>query len=163
MKKLFVLIMIIFFFISLNNIVIASPKDKQDELVKEAKSSISHISSSDLSKKMKSDEKFYLIDVRTKAEYDAGHLAGAKWISRGKLEWGVTAMSDDPDVEMILYCRSGSRGSLAVQSLEKLGYKNVKNLDGGFKAWVGAGNTFYNAHGEIKIVNYGATEPGIEK
>ncbi len=163
MKKLSTLTITIFFFLYLSNFVFASPKEELDELVKETKSSISHISPSDLSKKMKSDEKFYLIDVRTKAEYDAGHLAGAKWIPRGKIEWGVTSLTDDPDAEMILYCRSGGRSSLSVQSLEKLGYKNIKDIDGGFKAWVSEGNTFYNAHGENKIVNYGASEPGIKK
>jgi rhodanese-related sulfurtransferase len=40
---------------------------------------------------------------------------------------------------MIVYCRSGVRGTLAALTLKTMGYENVANLDGGFTAWTKAG------------------------
>lgn len=84
-----------------------------------------------------------VIDVREPNEYTEGHLPGAINIPRGVLEFKIgdqPAMSD-PDTDLLVYCRSGARGALATETLMKLGYNNVKNLAGGFKAWQEAGGT----------------------
>ena len=44
-----------------------------------------------------------------------------------------------PDRRVIVYCASGARGSLATLTLKNMGYKNVANMEGGFKGWVAAG------------------------
>jgi rhodanese-related sulfurtransferase len=130
------------------------------QIVSEAKAKASHITVDALKKKIESREKFLLIDVRTEKEYLAGHIQGAIWISRGMLEFKVSGLSKDPKADIVLYCRSGARGSLAMLDLKEIGYENVRDLDGGFMNWVTSGNSVYNQHGEVKVINYGKKEKG---
>ncbi|MDO5028189.1 MAG: rhodanese-like domain-containing protein [Bacillota bacterium] len=71
-------------------------------------------------------QKASLIDVRTKGEYDSGHLPGAINIALDQLENQIQA---DKDQVLIVYCQSGRRSKSASQILADLGYKVV--LDGG--------------------------------
>jgi rhodanese-related sulfurtransferase len=80
------------------------------------------------------------VDVREPDEFKAGHIPGAKSIPRGTIEWMVPKkVSDDKNASIVVYCEHGSRGALATYTLVKMGYKNVKNLEGGRAAWMKAG------------------------
>jgi rhodanese-related sulfurtransferase len=80
------------------------------------------------------------VDVREPDEFKAGHIPGAKSIPRGTIEWMVPKkISDDKNASIVVYCEHGSRGALATYTLVQMGYKNVKNLEGGRAAWVKAG------------------------
>jgi len=155
MKFLKVYIMI--FVLLLGSFAYAELKSK-DLLVSEAKAKAAHIPIDALKQKIEAGEKFILIDVRTEKEYLAGHIKGAVWISRGTLEFDIQDVTSDPKADIVLYCRSGARGSLSMLALKDLGYENVKDLDGGFKNWVSSGNSVYNMHGEAMVVNYGKKE-----
>ena len=128
-------------------------KSKQ-EIASEAKSKAPHITSQQLSDYLSGDEGFILLDIRTEAEYQAGHIQGAQWFPRGNLEFYVQDFIADPDSKIILYCRSGGRSALATLTMLDMGYPNVVDLNGGFKGWIAEGNTFYNLHGENKVVTY---------
>jgi rhodanese-related sulfurtransferase len=128
-------------------------KTKQ-EIGREAKLKAPHISSQQLSGYLSGDESFILLDIRTEAEYQAGHIQGAQWFARGRLEYYIQDLIKDPDSKIVLYCRTGGRSALATLTLQDMGYNNVVDLDGGFKEWVSDGNTFYNLHGENKVVTY---------
>ncbi len=78
-------------------------------------------------------EKVYLIDVRTPAEWKAGHLEGAHHIEVLKITENLRFIPQDREV--VLYCRSGSRSSIAGSLLQREGYKNIKHLSGGIQAW----------------------------
>jgi rhodanese-related sulfurtransferase len=124
------------------------------QIVTEAKSNIIQISVDELKKKIESKEKFILVDVRTDEEYLAGHIEGSVLIPRGELEFDIQKLTNDPEVEIVLYCRAGGRSALAVRALNNIGYEKVLNLDGGFKKWVTEGNSAFNMHGEIKVINF---------
>jgi len=128
-------------------------KTKQ-EIGREAKSKAPHISSQQLSDYLSGNENFILLDIRTEAEYQAGHIQGAQWFARGRLEYYIQDLIKDPDSNIVLYCRTGGRSALATLTLQDMGYNNVVDLNGGFKEWISEGNTFYNLHGENKVVNY---------
>jgi rhodanese-related sulfurtransferase len=128
-------------------------KSKQ-EISSEAKAKAPHISSQQLSGYLSGEENFVLLDIRTEAEYEAGHIQGAQWFPRGKLEYYIQDLIEDPDSRIVLYCRTGGRSALATLTLQDMGYTNVVDLDGGFKEWVAEGNTFYNLHGENQVVSY---------
>lgn len=80
-----------------------------------------------------------LIDVREPAEWEAGHIVGATPLPRGVLEGKIEDLASDPDQPIVLYCASGGRSALAADSLQRMGYRNVLSLAGGFKAWQEAG------------------------
>lgn len=79
------------------------------------------------------------LDIRTEKEYKAGHVPGAIHISRGLLEWFISKEIPDKNALIVVYCRTGGRSCLATDTLVKMGYRNVKNMDGGWKAWAKAG------------------------
>jgi phage shock protein E len=109
-----------------------------EKLVADAKKNITEISPQDSAEKLKSGEAF-IVDVRDKDEWDEGHIPGALHMSRGTIELDIEEKVPDPDAMIICHCGAGGRGALATESLQKMGYKNVRNMAGGFKAWKAAG------------------------
>jgi len=79
------------------------------------------------------------LDVRGEKEYRSGHIPGAMNIPRGLLEFVIGNKIPDKNATIVVYCKSGGRSCLASNTLVNMGYKNIKNMDGGWKAWIGAG------------------------
>ncbi len=100
-------------------------------------------------------EFFELIDVREPDEYAAGYIADAILAPRGKAEWMIPGKVKDPNVQIYIYCKAGSRGALVTRMLLDAGYTKVTNITGGFKAWAMAGYPFYNDHGEVAVTKDG--------
>lgn len=119
--------------------------ENAQELVQEAKSQIVEISAEQYLQEYHGSEKDYLLlDVRQGKEYDEENIEGSICLPRGVLEfkinnatfWEDQMMYAPNDTsEIIIYCKKGSRGALATVALNELGYKNVKNLSGGFSAY----------------------------
>lgn len=89
---------------------------------------------------IKNGDEFHLIDVREKDEWDAGHLPQAKHLSKGIIERDIEKQIPDKDAKIVLYCGGGFRSALAGDNLQKMGYRNVISMDGGFKGWKDAGH-----------------------
>ncbi len=85
------------------------------------------------------DDAFVLVDVRERDEWDGGHLPGAVHLGKGVIERDVEAAIPDADAEIVLYCGGGFRSALAADALRQMGYTDVTSMDGGWKAWTGAG------------------------
>ncbi len=109
-----------------------------EKLVADAKKNIREISPEDAAPKLKSGEAM-IVDVREKDEWDEEHVAGATHLSRGTIELEVEEKFPDLNTTIICHCGGGGRSALAAESLQKMGYKNVRSLAGGFKAWKAAG------------------------
>ncbi|VAX17717.1 hypothetical protein MNBD_NITROSPINAE04-371 [hydrothermal vent metagenome] len=123
--------------------------------VSEARASITEISAKQLKAMMDKKEKFTLIDVREKSEFDAGHIKGAQSIPRGILEWVLTGKFKDPNTPIVFYCKTGARSALSTKVATELGYKNLKNLRGSIKEWTEAGYEVYNQTGSFKLTPKG--------
>lgn len=67
------------------------------------------------------------IDVRTAEEYKAGHLEGAINIPYDEIEQKIQAVKADKKTDIQLYCRSGRRSGIALETLRTMGYSNVTN------------------------------------
>ena len=109
-----------------------------NDLVAEAKKNIVMISVSD-GKALFDKCGVVFLDVRDLKEFKSGHIPGAVHISRGLLEFKIGKKIPDKNALVVVYCKSGGRSSLSTDTLVKMGYKNVKNMDGGWKAWTKAG------------------------
>ena len=68
-----------------------------------------------------------LIDVRSREEYEAGHLENSVNIEHDKVEKLAETIGEDKEREVVVYCRSGKRSGEAKKALEEYGYKNVHN------------------------------------
>ena len=76
-----------------------------------------------------------LVDVRSKEEYDAGHIEGAILFPVDTIDKESAAeVFISPKQTIIVYCRSGARSSEAYKMLAELGYTNVYDL-GSIDKW----------------------------
>ncbi len=76
-----------------------------------------------------------IIDVRTSAEYLAGHIKGAKNIPLKELASDVEKYSEYKNKPVLLYCNSGNTVVRAIKLLKSAGYEKINNLEGGIAAW----------------------------
>lgn len=74
-----------------------------------------------------------LLDVREDHEWQKGHATGAVHLGRGILERDLEKMFPDTSREIIMYCGGGYRSVLAADVAQRLGYRNVSSLIGGYK------------------------------
>ena len=109
-----------------------------EKLVAEAKKNVTEISPQEAAAKLKTGEAV-IVDVREKDEWDEGHIPGATHISRGTIELDIEEKVPDPSAMVICHCGGGGRSALAAESLQKMGYKKVRSMAGGLKAWNAAG------------------------
>ena len=79
------------------------------------------------------------LDVRTEKEYKKGHIPGAKNVPRGKLEYDIGKDIPDKNAAVVVYCKTGGRSCLGTYTLVRMGYKNLKSMVGGWKAWTKVG------------------------
>jgi rhodanese-related sulfurtransferase len=108
------------------------------QLVADAKRRITEISATDAQEQAARGEAV-LIDVREASEWQQGHAAGAQHLSRGVIEVEIEDAIPDVNQPIIVYCGGGSRSALTADNLQKMGYKNVRSLAGGMRAWKEAG------------------------
>jgi rhodanese-related sulfurtransferase len=104
-------------------------------LVNDAKTRVRELTADDVKKKMERGEDFDLVDVREESEWKSGHVRGAKVLGRGVLERDVEKKFPDFDREIVLYCGGGFRSALSADNLQKMGYRNVWSMDGGWRRW----------------------------
>ena len=91
---------------------------------------------SNQAKEIFSKEGNYLIlDVRTKQEYESGHIPNAINIPAETISDRPSELTD-LNQEIYIYCRSGNRSKQAADKLVKLGYTNIIEF-GGINSWNG--------------------------
>lgn len=94
------------------------------------------VSYEELQQSLSNKEVIVLLDVRTQEEFDNGHIPGAVLLPYDEVEEKAGKLLPDKDREIVIYCRSGRRSAIAKDSLEALGYTNVKDF-GGMNRWQG--------------------------
>ncbi len=109
------------------------------KLVAEAKKSVNEISVAEARAQLGANPNVVLLDVREDHEWQAGHAAEAKHLGKGILERDLEKLYPDANTEIIMYCGGGFRSALTCDAAQKMGYKKVHSLIGGYKALVAAG------------------------
>jgi rhodanese-related sulfurtransferase len=108
------------------------------KLVDDAKSRVREVTVDETRRKLETG-KAKVIDVREESEWAAGHARGAEHLGKGVIERDIEARVPDKNAEIILYCGGGFRSTLSADNLQKMGYKNVTSMSGGWRAWQDAG------------------------
>lgn len=109
------------------------------KLVAEAKKHVNEISVTEARAKLAANPKAVLLDVREDHEWQAGHAAEAAHLGKGIFERDLEKLYPDPDTEIIMYCGGGFRSALTCETAQKMGYRKVHSLIGGYKGMVAAG------------------------
>jgi rhodanese-related sulfurtransferase len=108
-------------------------------LVDDAKTRVREITVDEVARSQAAGESFYLVDVREDSEWDAAHAAGSIHLGKGIIERDIEAAIPDKDATIVLYCGGGFRSALAGDAIQRMGYRQVYSLAGGWRAWNQAG------------------------
>jgi rhodanese-related sulfurtransferase len=105
------------------------------DIVNDSKKRIRETTPEEIRRRQERGEPFYLVDVREDNEWERGRALGAIHLGKGVIERDVERTIPDLDAEVVLYCGGGYRSALAADALQKMGYRNVLSMDGGWKRW----------------------------
>jgi len=124
-----------------------------DKLIAQAIKESGEISAKKLKSMLDKEENVIILDVREAEQRAEGQIYADDYfaITRGNLEFKVLNKIKNKDALIVTYCRGGSRGALAAQTLRKLGYKNAVNLKGGLKGWAKEGYPIDTGLGVTKL------------
>lgn len=89
--------------------------------------------------KLSKQENTIILDVRTPAEYAAGHIKGAILINYKDKDFETKVKELDKSKTYLVHCAVGMRGTWACEKMAKLDFAKLYNLAGGLKAWEKAG------------------------
>jgi len=103
------------------------------KLVNDARKSVKEITIDEARQRLANNPNAVLMDVREDAEWEKGHAAGAIHLGKGILERDIEQRFPDTNQEIIMYCGGGYRSVLTAEVAQKMGYKNVASLIGGYK------------------------------
>jgi rhodanese-related sulfurtransferase len=142
-------------------VTFAAPADEEKKVFAELQALIpqDHIASVDdlYTKWQEVQEKkseAVILDIRTGAEFYAGHLRDANNIDSGN-PYLVPKNWPDPNTEIWVFCRSQHRATYFTSFLYRYGYKNVYLVQGGIAGWAEKGYPLYSKDfGEIKVLKY---------
>jgi rhodanese-related sulfurtransferase len=109
------------------------------KLVNEARSHVKEITVEQARERLAQNPKAVLMDVREDSEWNKQHAERALHLGKGILERDLENMFPDSGTEILMYCGGGYRSVLTADVAQRMGYRNVYSIIGGYKALVTAG------------------------
>lgn len=100
------------------------------------KPTYTQITQSEASSIMEKQSGYIILDVRTQAEYESGHIKNAICVPNESITDAEIPQLPDKNQLILVYCRSGRRSKEAAQKLHDLGYTDVREF-GGINEWTG--------------------------
>ncbi len=137
MKRFLVLLALVSFLASMPLKYAYSLTELAEKKIKEAKTCVHNVSVQEAKDLIQKG--YIVLDAREYPEYATGHIPGAIWAPRGLIDFQAPTWFPDKNKFYLVYCKTGGRGVIVAYELKELGYDNVVNLEGGFDAWVKAG------------------------
>jgi rhodanese-related sulfurtransferase len=104
------------------------------KLVTQERPYVKEISIEQARERLGKNSQLVLMDVREDSEWEKDHAAEAIHLGKGILERDLEKVVPDLDREIIMYCGGGYRSVLTAAAAQKMGYRNVFSLMGGYKA-----------------------------
>jgi rhodanese-related sulfurtransferase len=108
------------------------------KLVSETRPRVKEITVEEARERLARNPGSVLMDVREESEWQAGHAAQARYLGKGVLERDLEKAVPDLDTEIIMYCGGGYRSVLTADAAQRMGYRHVYSLIGGYKGLVAA-------------------------
>ena len=104
-----------------------------------------------------------VLDVRTRSEYDEGHIYGSVLIPHTELETRIEELLGHQDHEIIIYCRSGDRSVAVSEILDSHNFTEIYNMQGEIQTWESAGYPVWIAtiHNVNTTFNYDTIQAAI--
>ncbi len=149
MKKLIAISLLLI----LSAVPLLAGHPQADKLIAQAKKESGEISAKKLKQMLDKEEDVIILDVREAEQRAEGQIYADDYfaITRGNLEFEVLNKIKNKDALIVTFCRGGSRGALAAQTLRNLGYKNATNLKDGLQGWAKEGFPIETGLGITKL------------
>lgn len=96
---------------------------------------VKNVSGEEAYKLVTENKELVILDVRTKEEYDNGHIPGAKLFPVQLLPMKLDELNEYKDKPVLVYCASGGRSPRAVDTLVNNEFKNIYHLNRGISSW----------------------------
>ncbi|ALA58108.1 rhodanese-like domain-containing protein [Nitrospira moscoviensis] len=109
------------------------------QLVDQAKRRIKECTVAEVKARLDRGERFHFLDVREDHEFAKDRAKGARHLGKGIIERDIETVIPEKEAEIVLYCGGGFRSALAADALQQMGYRNVRSMEGGIRAWREAG------------------------
>jgi sulfur-carrier protein adenylyltransferase/sulfurtransferase len=115
-------------------------KDKSPgELLEDARAEVEEVSVAEAHRLSMDSPPTVFLDIREPEQVAAGYIKGSVFIRGDEVEMHARHLLPDKEAPVLLYCGEGVRSLFTALTLKEMGYKDVRALAGGFKAWVEAG------------------------
>jgi rhodanese-related sulfurtransferase len=108
------------------------------KVVNEARPYVKEITIEQTRERLEQNPKAVLMDVREDLEWNKQHAAEAIHLGKGILERDLEKTIPDTNTEILMYCGGGFRSVLTAEVAQKMGYRHVFSILGGYKALVAA-------------------------
>ncbi|MDJ0714729.1 MAG: rhodanese-like domain-containing protein [Prochloraceae cyanobacterium] len=105
---------------------------------------IAQISQADLISQIRAKKPLLILDVRTKKEYDVGHIPGAINIDFKELKKRIDEIDSFKNATVVVYCERGIRATFAIATLQQAGFQSILHLKGDMSAWRSNSLTIYS-------------------
>ena len=108
------------------------------KIVNEARPRVKELTVEEARRRLAANPKAVLLDVREDVEWQNGRATQAVHLGKGVFERDIEKLVPDTEAEIIMYCGGGYRSVLTCDVAQRMGYRNVSSLVGGYKALVAA-------------------------
>ncbi|GGY52003.1 rhodanese-like domain-containing protein [Parvularcula lutaonensis] len=98
-----------------------------------------HVTAEEAAELLEANPEVTVLDVRTRSEYDDGHIEGAVQVNYFSPNFRAQVAELDLSGGVLVHCKSGRRSSRALRILKDLEVETIYHLDGGILAWRKAG------------------------
>jgi hydroxyacylglutathione hydrolase len=78
----------------------------------------------------------FVLDVRARSEYEAGHIPGARRLHGGRVMWHLDELPEDRTI--VIHCQTGARAAVVASALRAAGFGAVLELEGSYEGWENA-------------------------
>ncbi|QIN84735.1 MBL fold metallo-hydrolase [Rubrobacter tropicus] len=75
----------------------------------------------------------FVLDVRARSEYEAGHIPGATRLHGGRVMWHLDELPTGGTI--VIHCQSGARAAVVASALRAAGFRSVLELEGSYEGW----------------------------
>ena len=93
------------------------------------------IAGAELAERIRAGDAPFILDVRSRREFNRGHIPGAVNVPYDELPGRLGELDGDKDTEVVVYCQTGQRAVFAADVLARAGYTDVRDLEGHMRAW----------------------------
>ena len=135
--------------------------DEYQRLVVDALASVDEVLPWDLEEEIEQNPELIVLDIRESDEFEMMHIKSSLHVPRGVLEgacvWNyddtIPALAQNRDQNIVVVCRSGNRSALAAQTMQQMGFEQVRSLKLGIKGWNDNDLEMLNNQGDIVDIN----------